>query len=158
MNREQLGQAAFNAYGDAVGWRTHGGAEMPTWTQVGERIREAWSRAAEVVASRAMASTLEATQARPLPPGHIPSTAGVPTPTVGRLVHYVLGHEAGNRAGELRPALVVAVRAGGLPNLQVFTDGGNDLEWTGSVPCVWRGSVPHGGPGQLGTWFWPPRA
>lgn len=55
MNREQLGQAAFNAYGDAVGWKTHNGADMPTWDAVGERIREAWRRAAEVVAHRARA-------------------------------------------------------------------------------------------------------
>ncbi|MFY0567081.1 hypothetical protein ACN28E_25030 [Archangium lansingense] len=50
----------------------------------------------------------------------IPTTQ---TPSVGRIVHYCLGEEAGSRKGEVRPAVVVAMRHPEMPNLQVLLDG-----------------------------------
>ncbi|PTL79102.1 hypothetical protein [Vitiosangium sp. GDMCC 1.1324] len=85
-------------------------------------------------------------------------------PTIGRVVHYVLGEEAGSRKGEVRPAVVVAMRHPEMPNLQVFLDGPNDQPGTFTQGSrldgsnLWRGSVPFGGPDQPGTWFWPPRS
>ena len=48
-------------------------------------------------------------------------------PSVGRVVHYVLGDEAGLRRGEVRPAIVVAMRHPETPNLQLLSDGPNDF-------------------------------
>lgn len=87
----------------------------------------------------------------------------LPVPTPGRVVLYVLGDEGGSRKGEVRPAIVVAVRHPTMPNLQVIGDGPNDdpgAHGPGGFggTSLWRGSVPHGGPEQPGTWYWPPRA
>ncbi len=81
-------------------------------------------------------------------------SATIPTqsPSVGRTVHYCLGEEAGARKGEVRPAIIVAVRYPEMPNLHLLLDGPNDVGTN-----VWRGCVPFGGPDQPGTWFWPPR-
>jgi len=76
-------------------------------------------------------------------------------PSVGRVVHYVLGDEAGLRRGEVRPAIVVAMRHPETPNLQLLSDGPNDFPGILNG-TLWRGSVPFGGPDQPGTWFWPP--
>lgn len=82
-------------------------------------------------------------------------------PSIGRVVHYVLGDEAGLRRGEVRPAVIVAMRHPEMPNLQVLGDGPNDagpaaLGHHLNGGTLWRGSVPFGGPNQPGTWFWPP--
>ncbi|QSQ19308.1 hypothetical protein JY651_28680 [Pyxidicoccus parkwayensis] len=82
-------------------------------------------------------------------------------PTVGRVVHYVLGDEAGLRKGLVRPAIIVATRPHDAVNLSVFCDGPNDtgpaaLGHHADGGTLWRGSVPLGGPDQPGTWFWPP--
>jgi len=76
-------------------------------------------------------------------------------PSVGSVVHYVLGVEAGLRRGEVRPAIVVAMRHPETPNLQLLSDGPNDFPGILNGE-LWRGSVPFGGPDQPGTWFWPP--
>lgn len=75
--------------------------------------------------------------------------------TVGKVVHYVL-EPSHPRAGEVRPAIVVAQRATDplMPNLHLFLDGPND----GTGDDGWRGSVPMGGRDAPGTWFWPPKA
>lgn len=86
-------------------------------------------------------------------------TPATPRVTVGQSVLYVLGDEGGTRKGELRPAVVVAMRHPELPNLQVLGDGPNDDPATSfgtggfGGNTLWRGSVPHGGPGEPGTWF-----
>lgn len=91
------------------------------------------------------------------------ATTPAQTPSVGRVVHNVLDEEAGSRKGEVRPAIVVAMRHPEMPNLQILLDGPNDAVGElnqGSILnglATWRGSVPFGGPDQPGTWFWPPR-
>ena len=84
-------------------------------------------------------------------------------PSVGRTVHYCLGGESGASKGEVRPAIVVAMRHPERPSLQVLLDGPNDQMGqldhgrTLNGHTMWRGTVPFGGPDQPGTWFWPPR-
>lgn len=76
------------------------------------------------------------------------------TPSVGRIVHYVLPD--GRNRGTHRPALIVAVWSETIVNLQVFTDGPNDGNdyVTGQV---WRTSVRFAEEGDFGTWHWPER-
>lgn len=76
-------------------------------------------------------------------------------PSIGRLVHYVLGEESRN-AGEHRPAVVVRVWDQSGPerrlNLQIFTDEQND-GWAAGTR--WATSVKFDPAGSLGTWHWP---
>ena len=79
------------------------------------------------------------------------------TPSIGRIVHYVL--RDGRSAGEHRPAIIVRVwePEAGYVNLQVLTDGANDGAEAGSG-MIWATSVfpdeQFQGPG---TWHWPER-
>lgn len=68
------------------------------------------------------------------------------TPTVGRIVNYVLPN------GAIRPAIVVRVWDDGRLQLQQFTDQTNDGEPLG---IVWRTSVVEGC--EPGQWHWPVR-
>jgi hypothetical protein len=91
------------------------------------------------------------------------------TPTVGRIVHYVL--DSGRSAGDHRPAIIVRVwgedqvAAGTLPEsalgtvqLQVFTDSSEDGKFNDELPQVmWKTSVMHDESGQRGSWHWPER-
>jgi hypothetical protein len=78
--------------------------------------------------------------------------------TEGRIVHYVL--ESGRSKGEHRPAIVVRdwKQENGLVQLQVFTDGTNDLiaDFDGAVGknVVWRTSVHYSEAKEPGTWHW----
>ena len=77
-------------------------------------------------------------------------------PSIGRVVHYVL--EAGPHQGDHRPAFIVNVWSNDLVNLQVFTDGSNDVYPNqGPVPAtLWRTSKHHDEEEKaLGTWHWP---
>jgi len=47
--RQTLGQLAYHAYGEIVGGRTHDGRPLPTWDELGDRIRGAWCHSAAVV-------------------------------------------------------------------------------------------------------------
>ncbi|RKH61460.1 hypothetical protein [Corallococcus llansteffanensis] len=94
-----------------------------------------------------------------------PVASGVPPvqkPSPGRIVLYCLGDEGGTRKGEVRPAVVVALRAPDpmAPNLQVLGDGPND-DFTAAGghggEHTWSGTVPFGVSDKPGTWFWPPR-
>ncbi|QSQ24870.1 hypothetical protein JY651_07990 [Pyxidicoccus parkwayensis] len=81
-------------------------------------------------------------------------------PSVGSVVHYVLGDEACLRRGLVRPAIVVATRPQDMLNLSVLCDGPNDtgpaaLGHHADGGTLWRGTVPFGGPDQPSTWFWP---
>jgi hypothetical protein len=74
-------------------------------------------------------------------------------PTIGRIVHYKVnaaqaGHAA--RAGEVLPAIIVAVGEGDLVSLQVFLNGSGTLYMTDRAEAQGEG---HG----AGTWAWPPR-
>jgi len=89
------------------------------------------------------------------------------TPTIGRIVHYVLPE--GRSAGDHRPAVIVRVwgedqvRAGTLPasalgtvQLQVFVDDSND-GFEAETVAVWKTSVIHDETGKPNTWHWPER-
>lgn len=74
-------------------------------------------------------------------------------PSVGRIVHYVL--DEGERAGETRAAIVVAV-FGERCNLRVFFDTPNDDKLLAGGD--WRGSRLNDETTKApGTWHWPPR-
>jgi hypothetical protein len=51
---EAIGRAAYEGYGDSVGWRTHDGAFMPQWDAQDEKRKAGW-RAAAARAVRAAA-------------------------------------------------------------------------------------------------------
>jgi len=83
-------------------------------------------------------------------------------PSVGRIVHYTLS------SGKVRPAIIVELwivdqsnpEWKGKVNLQVFTDGGNDVGALGTeshAGIVWRGSVEHHEDGRVNSWRWPPK-
>lgn len=80
----------------------------------------------------------------------------------GCIVHYVL--ENGPSVGEHRPAIIVKVwethREQGTVNLQVFTDGTNDVDprdpQTNSYAkgMTWATSVPYSEEPRPRTWHW----
>jgi hypothetical protein len=78
----------------------------------------------------------------------------------GRIVHYVMPDGSTHR-----PAMLVQVwnkegEYAGMSNLQVFTDGTNDLRQGiqfGSCPA-WIGSVYYSETKEPNTWHWPERA
>lgn len=84
-----------------------------------------------------------------------------PLPTIGSLVHYVLGN--GRYAGEHRPATIVKIwgeaTAGYTPavQLQVLTDGTNDFEQgqNGANGLLWATSVSYSEEPRPYTWHWP---
>ena len=44
---EILGKINFTAYGEAVGWKTHDGNEIPSWDNLAKATQDAWSEAAQ---------------------------------------------------------------------------------------------------------------
>ncbi len=71
-------------------------------------------------------------------------------PTIGRIVHYVLD----NYLDEHRPAIIVNVWGTTIVNLQVFTDGRNDVQ----DRTFWKSSVDYDQEfKERGTWHWPER-
>ena len=44
-----LGEVAYNAYGDARGWVVVGGGPMPRWDEQSPELRDAWDAAAQAV-------------------------------------------------------------------------------------------------------------
>lgn len=80
--------------------------------------------------------------------------AAMSTPTIGRIVHYVL--PSGPSKGQIRPAIITSV-APGLETigLHVFVDGAND----GEDASLHNSSATRLGDEKThGTWFWPQRA
>lgn len=77
-------------------------------------------------------------------------------PSVGRIVHFVLRARQGMRpssVGEHRPAIIVRVWSPEMVQLQVFTDGFNDIE-TGD-PVIWETSIHNDETEKKpGTWHW----
>lgn len=80
------------------------------------------------------------------------------TPSIGRIVHYVLPSTS-RRAGEVRPAIIVrALRPmidptdPGMCNLHVVLDGPND-----AGTSEWAGSVLYSAGREPDTWHWPER-
>jgi hypothetical protein len=76
----------------------------------------------------------------------------------GRIVHYVLGPGYVYQ-GQCRPAMVVKIwsdrpeDSGGVAQLVVFYDGGNDRPYDGEV-VEWRTSVQYSVGNEPGTWHW----
>lgn len=99
-----------------------------------------------------------------------PATAPVQVPTVGRIVHYVLGVNDrvwGNCHGRVAAAIITAVWGLDCVNLHVILDGANHamdpirnpdqtqgLEY---VPAMnrWVTSAMRSDKGEKGTWNWP---
>jgi hypothetical protein len=94
------------------------------------------------------------------------SDKGMPRPTIGRIVHYVLGN------GEHRCADVVRDWENDTPNLLIKLDGHNDATavsdpdarakfgyaTTNDGMHVWATSVAHDETTKApGTWHWPER-
>lgn len=65
-----------------------------------------------------------------------------PTPTMGRIVHFVKG------SGIVRAAVITLVHDGGVVNLTVFESNGDTYG---------AGRVAYNENGKQGTWHWPPR-
>lgn len=74
----------------------------------------------------------------------------VPTPSIGRVVHFVVPD--GPCAGQHRPAFIVQIWSGGYLNLQVFFDGSNDGPIHGQP---WQTSVEYSEEPKPRTWHWP---
>lgn len=47
---QSLGEIAYNAYCEAVGYKSVRGETLPIWEDQSERLQEAWERAGEAVA------------------------------------------------------------------------------------------------------------
>lgn len=75
------------------------------------------------------------------------------TPSIGRMVHYVLPMSHNNK-GEIRPAVIVRVWSDTCVSLYVFLDKTNDFvlndQETSSVTLDPEGKQPR-------SWNWPPR-
>lgn len=50
MTNVSLGQAAYKAYGDQVGWKNFRGDPMPSWDDLTYEIQDGWISAALAVA------------------------------------------------------------------------------------------------------------
>jgi len=79
-------------------------------------------------------------------------------PSVGRIVHYVLPDWDDSIShwskGDHRPAIIVRVWGAEMVQLQVFTDGSNDLQSGANV--MWCTSVHQDETTKAsGTWHWP---
>ncbi|MEV5819316.1 hypothetical protein AB0L22_09085 [Micromonospora haikouensis] len=48
----ELAQVAYQAYGEAVGFKNYLGDPMPTWDDLGDTIQQAWTGAAEAIRDR----------------------------------------------------------------------------------------------------------
>lgn len=89
------------------------------------------------------------------------------TPSVGRIVHFVLDAEPFKKTvwGQVRPAIIVKIDK--LPDetwhihLQVFIDGLNDAErdaFGNNAPStIWVPKAQYDEGQAAGTWHWPPR-
>jgi hypothetical protein len=83
--------------------------------------------------------------------------------TEGHIVHFVTDRPlSAGETPDIRPAMIVRIwdRLSGCVNLQVFTDGDNDLKFTDSrgSNVVWKTSRLYSETREPGTWHWPPRA
>lgn len=75
------------------------------------------------------------------------------TPTVGRIVHFVL--PGGRSAGEVRPAIITRVNNETNVNLRVYLDGPND---EGASDYESSAILTNEEKRDPRGWFWPPRA
>jgi hypothetical protein len=79
-------------------------------------------------------------------------------PSIGRIVHYVMGADdkARHRCAH-RPAIVTRVWSDTCVNLQVFTDGINDCDEgsPGANGVLWKTSASLDESMAEGSWHWP---
>lgn len=47
-----IGQIAFEAYSESMGWKTYDGKDIPHWENLSSEVRQAWSAAARAVVGR----------------------------------------------------------------------------------------------------------
>jgi hypothetical protein len=77
------------------------------------------------------------------------------TPSVGRIVHYVLPE--GRLKGQVRAAMITGV-FGTRCNLSVFLDQSDDVRGAERfTPLARAWSADYDEQAQPGTWHWPPR-
>lgn len=153
---ESRAKAAFDAYSAAVGGKTYDGKDIPSWGGLSDNVRAGWMSAVIAVTATLSEYKQDASSA-------VPMTGLTP----GRIVHYVLPD------GMHRAAIIVHVWdvSGGCPgyvNLQVFTDGANDLsaffDANGETReqitdgRLLRFSVCYSEGKEPGTWHWIERA
>lgn len=148
MTATDLGRVGYNAYGEAVGWKTHDDKPMPHWDALGD-VQKRWEAAAHAIVHAACAE---------------PKATADQAPPVGAVVTYRLTEQdaqeinkrradanrhrrdnpdeqngylahVGNtvRAGDTYPAVVVRTfdPKSTTANLQVLLDG-NDTYWATS--------------------------
>ncbi|MFG1846786.1 hypothetical protein [Micromonospora carbonacea] len=60
----ELAQVAYQAYGEAVGFKNYRGDPMPVWDDLGDTIQQAWTGAAEAVRNRTERDFLQSSIAR----------------------------------------------------------------------------------------------
>lgn len=81
------------------------------------------------------------------------------TPSVGRIVHYVLpmGAAGGRNTGHIRPLIITQVWDNGMVNGKVILDGQNDLGHEDHAYSTFYSEPQEGSVLQPNTWHWPPR-
>lgn len=149
-----LGQAAYAAYGESTGHRTHQGQPMPAWDELGETIQQAWIAAADAVA-QAVTAPPDAEQA---PAGDSTAQPAVPevVPSVGRIV-LVPADPSLNNGADVAPALVCRVWNATTINVRVLGDS-PDTEWRTSLTYTPELGAPDLAVlNPLHRWTWPPR-
>lgn len=57
MSEAQLGEAGYAAYALSTGGKTYDGRLMPLWSELPDRIRDAWAAAALAIARAAVGIT-----------------------------------------------------------------------------------------------------
>ncbi len=51
-NCYEYGQAGYDAYAQCTGGKTFDGRDMPLWSELPQRIQDAWNAAAEAIEER----------------------------------------------------------------------------------------------------------
>ncbi|MFJ9382082.1 hypothetical protein [Streptomyces sp. NPDC101455] len=133
----EFAQTAYTAYGQATDLRTHDGGPMPSWEDLADRTRHAWTHAAGAVALAAVAGLT----GRPLGSGG---------PDVGDVVLVPVAPEE-NNGSTVAPALITRVWNATTINARVLADG-NAIGWRTSLR--YAESLDDAQPGAA-VWTWP---
>lgn len=133
-----LARLGYNAYGEHTGHLTHDGQPLPSWADLSETTRDAWTANAAAIEAAVTTSTtlLQATPQQP---------------SVGRIV-LVSMDPLKNNGTDAAPAVITRVWSATTVNVRVLPD---------ATPseAEWRTSVTHSDSldGTLHRWTWPPR-
>ena len=133
---QEFAETAYTAYGQSTGLRTHDGAPMPGWDEIGDRARAAWVQAAGAVALAAIAGLTGA------PAGSGPDVGDVV------LVPVVPGE---NNGAAVAPAIITRVWSKTTVNARVLADG-NTIAWRTSL--TYAETLDGALPGAA-VWTWP---